>query len=75
VEYHIDDSWYDIVYRTDVEMKGPSFIINGDSLEFTFNTKTKQWHIRRNGAEFVVLSKVKGDTIITLLELLKGEIE
>jgi len=75
VECYLDGSRYDTVYRSDVEMKGPSFIINGDSLEFTFNTKTKQWHIRRNGAEFVVLSKVKGDTVITILELLKGEIE
>ena len=52
-----------------------NFTINGDSLEFTLNTKTKQWHIKRNQDDtLLVLSKVKGDTVIKLLELLKKEI-
>ena len=54
-------------------MKGPIFTINGDSLDFTLNTKTKQWHIVRNlKDEILVLSKVKGDTVIKLFELLNA---
>ena len=57
-------------------MIGPCFIINGDSLDFTLNTKTKQWHIKRNQNDTIlVLSKIKGDTVIKLLELLKGDTE
>ena len=55
-------------------MDGPIFTINGDSLDFTLNTKTKQWHIKRNLHDTImVLSKVKGDTVIKFLEILQRD--
>jgi len=57
-------------------MIGPTFKINSESLEFSLNTKTKQWHIRKNHDKTIlILSKVKGDTVIKFLELLKKESE
>ena len=55
-------------------MNGPTFTINGDHLEFYLDTKTKQWHIRKNHIDNVlVFSKAKGDAVIKFLELLKEQ--
>jgi len=52
-------------------MIGTSFKINGESLSFTLNTKTKQWHISRNYKEVLILSKAKGEAVIKFLEVLQ----
>ena len=55
-------------------MNGPNFTINGDSLEFYLDTKTKQWHIRKNHEDVIlVITKAKGEAIIKFLDLLKGD--
>jgi len=56
-------------------MIGPEFKINNVIIEFYLDTKTKQWHIKKNQNEILILSKVKGDTVIKFLELLKGDTE
>ncbi|GAH15752.1 unnamed protein product [marine sediment metagenome] len=62
-------------------MLGPSFTINGKSVDFYLNTKTKQWHIGSITDPFHIVSKAKGEAIIKFLEALqerlsiKGKIE
>ena len=52
-------------------MNGPTFTINGDHLEFYLDTKTKQWHIRKNDLDTIlILTKAKGDAVIKFLEQL-----
>ncbi|GAH62074.1 unnamed protein product [marine sediment metagenome] len=48
-----------------------SFKINGDSLQFTLNTKTKQWHIKRNYKDMLILTKAKGEAVIKFLEVIQ----
>ncbi len=56
-------------------MIGPCFKINGESVAFYLNTKTKQWHIGGFVNPILKLSKVKGDTVIKFLELLQVDSE
>ena len=58
-------------------MKTLTFEVNGARLQFNLDTANHIWWVFKDSMEqpLIRLTKAKGDTVIKLLELLKGEEE